>query len=386
MTLIRRGAVMAAAMVIGLSLAACGNNLTQGGSGSNGSGTTGTINLGMLTPLTGSSAAIGPNMQNGAQLAVDEINAQGGVGGRKLALTVSDEGCDPRTAAAGAAKLVSDHIDISVGGYCSSATLPTLSIFNKANIPMIIPAANSADLVAQKLPNVFMINGTGVQQAEAASKFIKSQGSTAVALLDDNTSYSTDIAKRAGQDLQSLGVNVVTHQSVTAGESNYSGAVNAVMSSHADFVYWTGYYQEGGLIIKQLKAAGYQGKIMVADGTVDEKLVQIAGQQNAQGVFATMTETPQTVPDGQAWVKKYQDKFGSAPGPYSTQSYDAVRVAAEAVRLAGSTDGQAVTKALMQINGFKLFSGPLQFTPEHTLTEGGFDILVVRGDDFALNK
>jgi len=385
MTLLRRGAVLAAALAIGLGLTACGGgNLTQ--SGSSGGDSKGPIKLGMLTPLTGSSAAIGPYMQNGAQLAIDEINAQGGVAGRKLSLDVSDDACDPKTAAAGAAKLVSDHVDISVGGYCSSATLPTLSIFDKASVPMIIPAANSADLIAQHLPNVFLLNGTGIQQAQAASAFIKSQGTTAAALLDDNTSYSTDITKRAQQDLQKAGVAVATHQSVTAGESDYSGAVNAVLGSHADFVYWTGYYQEGGLIIKQLAAAGYHGKFMVADGSVDAKLVEIAGQQNAQGVYATMTQTPQTIPGGQDWIAKYQKKFGAAPGPYSPQAYDAVRVAAEAVRIAGSTDGAAVEKALMGINGFSIFSGPLKFTPEHTLTAGGFDILVVRGTDFVLNK
>lgn len=382
-TMIRHSAAAAAALVLGLGLSACGGDLTSGGSGDDSSGP---IKLGMLTPLTGSSSAIGPNMRNGAQLAVDEINDKGGVDGRKLELTVEDEACDPKTAAAGAAKLVSAEIDISVGGYCSSATLPTLSRFNKAGIPMIIPAANSADLVAQKLPNVFLLNGTGIQQAEAAATFIKEQGATAVALLDDNTSYSTDITKRTEQDLQPMGIKVATHQSVTAGESDYSGAVNAVLNAQADFVYWTGYYQEGGLIIKQLRAAGYAGKIMVADGSVDPQLIQIAGQQNAQGVFATMTQTPQTIPGGESWIKSYQDKFDSAPGPYSTQAYDAVRVAAEAVRIAGSTDGDAVIKALEKIDGFKIFSGSLKFTPEHTLSEGGFDILVVQGDDFALNK
>ncbi|WP_324786912.1 branched-chain amino acid ABC transporter substrate-binding protein [Streptomyces sp. H51] len=382
MTFIRRGTMTAAAMALGLTLTACGN-LTGESSGKDSSGP---IKLGMLTPLTGSSAAIGPYMKDGAQLAVDEINAKGGIDGRKLSLTVEDEACDPKTAAAGAAKLVSAGIDISVGGYCSSATLPTLSIFDKANIPMLIPAANSTDLLAPEQRNVFMINGTGIQQAEAASKFIKKQGSKRVALLDDNTSYSTDIANRTGDQLGLLGVKIADHQSVTAGESDYSGAVNAVLDSKADFVYWTGYYQEGGLLIKQLKAAGYKGRIMIADGSVDAKLVKIAGRKNAQGVFATMTQTPQTIPDGQAWVDKYKKKFGSEPGPYSTQSYDAVRVAAEAVRKAGSTDGDDVIRALEKIDGFEIFSGPLKFTIQHTLSVGGFDILVVKDDNFVLDK
>ncbi|GGX98205.1 branched-chain amino acid ABC transporter substrate-binding protein [Streptomyces anandii] len=384
MTHIRRGTTAVAAIALGLTLTACGGDLTDDASG--GGKSSATLRLGMLTPLTGSSAAIGPYMKDGAQLAVDEINAKGGVDGRKLSLTVEDEACDPKTAAAGAAKLVSAGVDVSVGGYCSSATLPTLSIFDKAHIPMIIPAANSADLLTQQRRNVFLINGTGIQQAETAAKFIKAEGSRSVALIDDNTSYSTDITKRTGDRLGLLGVKVAGHQSVTAGESDYSGAVNAVMDSKADFVYWTGYYQEGGLLIKQLRAAGYQGRIMVADGSVDGKLIKIAGRKNAQGVFATMTQTPQTIPGGQGWVAKYKAKFGSEPGPYSTQAYDAVRVAAEAVRKAGSTDGRDVTKALEQIDGFKLFSGPLKFTIQHTLSVGGFDILVVKDDTFVLNK
>lgn len=386
----RRAALAAAAATLALGLSACGGSLTDsGGSGGGASGGAdkSDIKLGMITPLSGSSAAIGPYMKNGAQLAVDEINAAGGVEGRKLTLIAEDGACDPKTAAAAASKLVTDGINISVGGYCSSATLPTLTIFGKADIPMIIPAANSADLVKANQSNVFLLNGTGIQQAQAAADFMKAEGSKAVALVDDNTSYSKDITTRVAEDLKGGDVKVVSQQSVTAGESDYSGAVTAIMQSKADFVYWTAYYQEGGLLIKQLKGAGYTGKIMVADGSVDKQLIQIAGKDNAQGVFATMTQTPQTIPGGEEWIAKYKKAFNADPGPYSPQSYDAVRVAAEAVRLAGgSTDGKAVIKALESIDGFQIFSGKLKFTPERTLTEGGFDILVVKGDDFVLNS
>lgn len=382
----RRVGVVAAGAGLALLLAACGGGgITDGGPG--GGETSGDIILGMLTPLSGGSAAIGPYMKNGGQLAVDEINEAGGVMGRQLKLVVEDEACDPKTAAAGAAKLVTAGTVVSVGGYCSSATLPTLSIFGKADIPMIIPAANSNDLVKDKLPNVFLINGTGAQQAAAAVEFMKSKGAKAIALADDNTSYSKDITTRTAQDLQGQGdIKVVSQQSVTAGESDYSAAVTAILRAQPDFVYWTGYYQEGGLLIKQLRAAGYKGDIMVADGSVDKQLVSIAGEANAQGVFATMTQTPQTIPGGDAWIAKFKEKTGAEPGPYSPQAYDAVRVAAEALKKANSTKGDDIIKALEEIDGFEIFSGALKFTDEHTLSEGGFDILVVKGSDFALNQ
>ncbi|RAN78778.1 branched chain amino acid ABC transporter substrate-binding protein [Bacillus sp. SRB_336] len=372
------GAVAAAL----LATTGCGGIL--GGSGDK-TANSGPIKLAAVIPMSGSSAPTGVYMKNGMQMAVDEINAKGGVLGRQLSLDLEDGACDPTQAAAAANKAVSNGAVISVGGYCSGATLPTLPIFAKANIPMIIPAANSQDLVNQKLPNVFLINGTGTQQAAAAVKFMAKDGVKSVALVDDNTSYSKDIATETKKDLQADGtVKVALATSVTAGESDYSSAVHDIMGANPDMLYWTGYYQEGGLIINQLKAAGFKGKIMVADGSVDPSLVKIAGAASAEGVFATMTQTPDTIKGAETWIADYTKKFGAAPGPYSTQSYDAVRVAAEAVTQAKGTDGAAVIKALEGINGFQIFSGPLKFTAEHTLSSGGFQILAIQGGKFVL--
>jgi branched-chain amino acid transport system substrate-binding protein len=377
----RRFAALAGLASAALLASGCSGGLLSGGDSSSGSGP---IKLGMVAPMSGSSAAIGPYMRNGAQLAIDEINDKGGVNGRQLALKVEDGACDPKTATAAANKLVTDDIAVSVGGYCSGATLPTLPLFNKADVPMLIPAANSNDLVDQHLPNVFLINGTGTQQADTAVAWMKKVGAKRVSLMDDNTSYSKNIADLTAQLLSQGTPALAGRQSVTPGESDYSANVNAVVSQHPDFVYWTGYYQEGGLIIRQLRQAGYTGDIMVADGSVDQKLIDIAGGSNADGVFATMTQTPQTIPGAEKWISDYKAKFGSEPGPYSTQAYDAVRVAAEAIKNAGSTNGAKVEKALEGIDGFQLFSGPLKFTPDHTLSEGGFQILVVDGGKFTL--
>jgi branched-chain amino acid transport system substrate-binding protein len=156
------------------------------------------------------------------------------------------------------------------------------------------------------------------------------------------------------------------------------------MDKKPALVYWTGYYQEGGLIINQLKKAGFTGKIMVADGSVDPSLPKIAGA-GAEGVFATMTQTPDTLKGAETWISNYKAKFNADPGPYSTQSYDAVRLAAKAIDTAGSTKGDAIIKALEGIDGFAMFSGPLKFTPEHTLSSGGFVVLVIKDGKFILD-
>jgi branched-chain amino acid transport system substrate-binding protein len=382
----RNALTLAGATALLLAATGCSSGLLSGGGGSGGDDS-GPINIGMVIPTSGSSAPTGVYMQNGAQLAVDEINKAGGIlDGRTLKLLVQDEACDPQQAVAAANKLVSSGVVVSVGGYCSGATLPTLPIFEKAGVPMIIPAANSQDLVKQGLKNVFMINGTGKQQSTAALTFLKKKKFATVALVDDNTSYSKDITTETQKQIEADGsAKVVLNTSVTAGESDYSGVVRDIIGAKPDLVYWTGYYQEGGLIINQLKAQGFSGAIMVADGSVDPSLPKIAGS-GSDGVFATMTQTPDTLTGAKAkkWVADYKKKFNSEPGPYSTQSYDAVRVAAEAIKKAKSTKTDAVIKALEGINGFSLFSGPLKFTPEHTLSSGGFIILVVKDGKFVL--
>jgi len=374
---------MAAAVL--LATTACSGGLLGGEAEDDGEAASGPIKIGMVIPISGSSAPTGAYMENGAQLAVDEINDAGGIlDGRMLELLVEDEACDAQQGVASANKLVSSEVVVSVGGYCSGATLPQLPIFGGANIPMIIPAANSQDLVREGLKNVFLINGTGLQQSTAALDFITKSGYATVALVDDNTSYSTDITTETESQITEDGTaEVVLNTSVNAGESDYSAVVRDITGSGAEIVYWTGYYQEGGLIIDQLRQAGYTGDIMVADGSADATLAEIAGDA-AEGVFATMTPTPDTLEGAEEWIANYEAEFGAAPGPYSTQSYDAVRLAAEAIETAGSTDGDEIIAALEGISGFDMFSGPLEFTDEHTLSNGGFVILKMEGGKFVL--
>ena len=381
----RNTVLVSIATAVLLTTAGCSGGLLGGGN-TGGDGETGPVKIGMVIPISGSSAPTGAYMQNGAQLAVDEINAAGGIlGGRMLELMVEDEACDAQQSVAGANKAVSDGAVVSVGGYCSGATLPTLPIFAAANIPMIIPAANSQDLVNQGLSNVFMINGTGKQQSTAALTFMKKSGYDTVALVDDNTSYSKDITTETQAQIEADGsVTVLLNTSVTAGESDYSAVVRDIMGANPALVYWTGYYQEGGLIINQLTNAGYTGAIMVADGSVDPSLAEIAGG-GSEGVFATMTQTPDTLEGAEDWIANYKAAFNADPGPYSTQSYDAVRLAAQAIEDAGNTDGDAIIAALEAIDGFDMFSGPLKFTPEHTLSSGGFVILEIKGGKFILS-
>ncbi len=207
------GAIAATAALV---LTGCSGGLAGGDGGGSSDGP---IKLGMLAPFSGSEAAFGDYMKFGAQLAIDEINAEGGVDGRDLELVTEDDGCDATQAVSAANKLVSAGVHGSVGGYCSGATLPTLPVFEGAGVPMVIPAANSTKLVDQ---GAFLINGTGTQQAAAAIAYAEKLGSKNVVLIDDNTDYSVDLANSFEEQAGSL--NIVKRESVNPDEKDFAVA------------------------------------------------------------------------------------------------------------------------------------------------------------------
>lgn len=366
-------APLAAAAAVALALTGCSGGLAGG---DDGGGDEGPIKIGMLAPFSGSEAAFGDYMKFGAQLAINQINDDGGIDGRDLELITEDDACDATTAASAANKLVTAGVVASVGGYCSGATQPTLPIFGDADIPMVIPAANSNALVGK---GAYMINGTGAQQAEAAMKFAQQQGATKVGVLNDQTDYSKDLADTfvGGAD----GFDVVHDGAVNPDDKDFSANVKSVLDAEPDFIFWTGYYQAGGLLTRQLREAGYTGDILVGDGSVDSQFAQIAGDGFTDDVYGTFTKTPDML-DDEGWLDAYREvSGGDEPGPYSMQAYDAVRVVAEGMTSAGSTDGQAVHDAIAGIDGLELVSsGPLKFTPEGTLSSGGF-VIVTIGDE-----
>ncbi len=337
----------------------------------------GPITLGMLAPFSGSESAFGVYMQNGAELAIQEINADGGVLGQELELVVEDDACDATTSVAAANKLVTEGVVASVGGYCSGATLPTLPIFDQAGIPMVIPAANSNDLPDAGLPGVFLINGTGTQQAQAAVQYAQQEGAATVAVIDDATSYSADLAEAFVAQAGEAGVEVAFEATVTPGENDYSSVATQLAQAAPDLVYWTGYYQEGALINRQSVDAGYEGVFMVADGSIDGSFAEITGDDYIANVVGTFTQTPDMLVGAESWIADYTELSGAEPGPYSTQAYDAVRIVAQAMEDAGSTEFDAVVSALEALDEYETFAGPLTFTDTHTRESGGFVVVSI---------
>jgi branched-chain amino acid transport system substrate-binding protein len=273
-----------------------------------------TMTFGVLVPTTGSEATYGQDMANAVTLAIDEINAAGGVLGKQLASTVADDACDAQQAVNAASKLASSGVVGVVGGYCSGATVPTLKIFGDAKLPMVIPAANSTKLIPANPGNVFMINSTGNDQVAKAQEYFKGKGIKSIAIVNQGDAYSQDLADLTRKSWEEAGNTVTAFETTNKGEQDYSSVVTAIKSGNPDAVFWTAYYADGGLLIRQLREAGYQGLIAVGDGSNSPELFKIAGQPpKASSPFPT--QRPSSCPKPRPSRKPTRSSSAPLPAP-----------------------------------------------------------------------
>ncbi|GLQ54755.1 branched-chain amino acid ABC transporter substrate-binding protein [Devosia nitrariae] len=341
------------------------------------------IAIGVQVPTTGSEATYGQDMANAIAIAQGEINANGGVLGQQLSMVVGDSACDPQQSVNAASKLVSLNVVGVVGGYCSGATLPTLKIYGDANVPFVIAAANSTQLIPANPGNAFMINSTGDQQATRAVEFLSSKGATTLAIVNQGDAYSQDLANLTRDAWTEAGHTVAAFETANKGEQDFSAIVTAIRGANPDAVFWTAYFADGGLLIRQLRQGGYQGIIAVGDGSNSPNLFDIAGRA-AEGVFAFSNPTADFLPAAQDFAETYTQQYNAAPGPYAPLAYDGMRLLAWAIEKAGSTDADAIIEALATADGEEWLAGPISFTEQNTLARSNF--IVLEGKDGAWTR
>ena len=338
----------------------------------------GTMKIGVQVPTTGSEATYGRDMFNAAQIAADEINAKGGILGKKIELISGDSACDPQQAVNAASKLVSQKVVAVVGGYCSGATQPTLKVYGDAHIPFVITASNSTKLIPANPGNAFMINSTGDQQAKTAVDFFKKKEIKTIAIVNEGDAYSQNLAELTRDAWKKDGGKVVDYETVNKGEQDYSAVVTSINSASPDAVFWTAYYADGGLFIRQLRQSGYQGVITVGDGSNSTKLFDIAGRA-AEGVYAFSNPIAKFLPAAKSFIATYKKRYNAEPGPYAPLTYDGMQLTAWAINKAGTTDAAKVEKVLAATDGKEWLTGPIAFTKKNTLARSNFVVLEGKG-------
>ena len=305
------------------------------------------IRIGVLVPLSGDNMSSGVDLLNAATLASDEINAAGGVLGRRIELVPVDDACDPQKATAAAQNLLVSGVAGVTGGYCSGAAIPESEVLHPQGIPYIVMATNPA-VTERGLNTVFRNAGRDDRQGIFAARFLAGPvGTRKLAILHNNSTYAKGLAEHtrtANGDLK-LGMQIVFFDAIASGQPDYRAALTKIKESGADTLYFTGYAAEAGIIVRQAKELGLGVRLIGGDATNEPSVIKTAGSA-AEGFIVTTAPLPEFLPGATTFITAYTERFGAGPGPFSVFEYDAVKVLGTAITQAVSTDPRDVGEAL----------------------------------------
>jgi amino acid/amide ABC transporter substrate-binding protein, HAAT family (TC 3.A.1.4.-) len=349
------------------------------------------IRIGAPFNLTGGMASIDVPAANGARLAAEEINAAGGVLGRPLELLIRDTKTDPATAATVVTQLIEQDKVVAVIGFNDSDyVLAAGPICQRAGIPFITVGATSPRLPGQVGDMLFLTPfGDNVQAAVGAEFAFEKFGKTAYLLWDKGAEFTTVLAKYFKDRFTELGGSIVLEDTYQSGDKDFSAQIAKVkaLPQQPDFYYISALPDDVGTIVKQFRNAGITGPIVGGDGYDTPLLIQVAGPAAENVFFTTHSLLTADSPNERVrkFVTAYKQKYGTEPeAVFAALGYDTVYVLAEAIRRAGSTDGQAIKKALESIRDFPAVTGVINYSPQSHIPQKGVTVIEVKGGKFTL--
>jgi branched-chain amino acid transport system substrate-binding protein len=308
----------------------------------------GPIKIGVAGPHSGDLASYGLPTVNAAKILTEKINAEGGLLGRQVELVIEDDVCKPEVATNTAAKLVGDGVVAVIGHICSGATKAAMGIYNDSKIPAISPSATNPALTQSgDYPNFFRTIAPDNAQAQLEVNFaLNTLGVSKIAVLHDKGDYGKGLAEFAKGYLEADSrANVVLFEGITPGAVDYTAVINKIKNSGAEAVIFGGYHPEASKLVSQMKKRAMDIAFISDDGVKDQTFIKVAGEF-AEGVYASGPMDTATNPLTIQATKEHQDKYGADPGAFYLNAYAAVQALFNAIKVAGSTDYDAVTNAL----------------------------------------
>ncbi|MDR5774046.1 branched-chain amino acid ABC transporter substrate-binding protein [Caballeronia sp. LZ003] len=331
------------------------------------------VKIGHVAPLTGANAHLGKDTENGARLAVEEINKKGLViGGQKitLALDAQDDASDPRQGTQVAQKLVDDKVAAVVGHMNSGTSIPASKIYSDANVLQISPSATNPVYTQQGFRTTYRVVATDAQQgpalADYAARVLKAKS---VAIVDDATAYGQGFANEFEKRAKANGMNVLSHDATTDKAVDFRAILTKVKSEHPDVIMYGGMDATGGPFAKQARQLAISSKVLAGDGLCAASLSQLAGEA-ADNVVCSIAGMPLAkMPDGPAFEQRYEARFGQKVQLNAPFAYDAVYIIVDAMKRANSTSPDKILAAMPNTD-FKGVLGETQFDAHGDLRQG----------------
>ena len=327
----------------------------------------GTIKIGVITSLTGSLAAFGEAHKNGYAIALDEINAHGGVLGKKVELDFYDDQSKPDQAVQGVSKLVDqDGVPIILGSYSSESTKAIVGTVTQRETPLIIPTATADNVMDSKSPWVFRICAGANDYAKETIAFLKANGAPkTMAIVYENTNFGQSNMKAMTAAAKEAGINVVAVESYEAKSPDYKAVLQRVKQANPEVIYFCSYLLDATTLMRQSREVDLNPKYFTSAGTgfaAAEFPTDKGAGKNAEYTFSTSQWLPEAKwPGSKEFDAEFFKRFNSHPAYHAIQAYAALKVAAAAINNAKSAEPAKIRDAIKNINLPSTAFGPIKF-------------------------
>ena len=324
------------------------------------------IQIGLAGPLTGQYATFGEQMRHGAEQAIADINAKGGVLGEKLVLREVDDACDPKQAVTVANNLMSGGVKFVVGHFCSGSSIPASKVYAEEGALQISPSSTNPALTDAGLDNVFRVCGRDDQQGVVDGNYIlKHFAGQKVGIIHDNSTAGRGQAEQVKKTLNEHNVTEVLFDSYTPGQRDYATLISKLKRAGATVLFVGGYHTEAGLIARQLKEQNATIQMMGGDALMTDEFWSIAGPAG-EGVLMSFSPDPRNKPEAASAIAAMR-KAGYEPEGYTLYSYASVQAIADAITRAGKADPVKAAQMLRQGN-VKTVVGDIGFNAKGDVT------------------
>ncbi len=342
-----------------------------------------TLKLGLSAPFTGAASAFGQEMLRGAETAADEVNATGGVLGKQLVIDQGDDKADPLAAAAAAQKLIGDGAIGVVGPATSAAAIAASTVYEQAGMPMISPTANDPKLTDRGQRFVFRATGRWDQEpALIADYLLRTAKKSKIAIVADPSNYGQLMATGLKQALAASNMTPVLNETIDPTTREFGPLATRIKAAGADGLFYGGYFNDAGNLVKQLGAAGLQLQVTSDDAVQDQGFVSQAGDAGNGTVLPSAPDLA-SVGSTTTFLANYKRAYGINASIYAVATYDSVKLLADAVNRAGSTNGEAIRQALSSTSTFSgIYLGKVSFDSKGDLQGKPWVLWSVQGGKF----
>jgi branched-chain amino acid transport system substrate-binding protein len=341
------------------------------------------VKIGHVGPISGASAHLGKDNENGAKLAIEELNAKGiMIGGKKVTfqLVTEDDAADPKQGTAVAQKLVDAKVQGVIGHLNSGTTVPASKIYNDAGIPQISPSSTQPMYTKQGFPGAFRVVANDNKLGGTLGKYaVTKLGAKNIAVIDDRTAYGQGVAGEFVKGAK--GAKIVAKEFTTDKATDFTAILTSLKAKKPDLVFFGGMDAVGGPMLKQMKALGINAKFMGGDGVCTESMIRLAGDGLGEGnvtcaeAGGVMGPQEKVLADFSARFKK---RFGVDVQLYAPYVYDSVMVMAQAMQNAKSSDPAKYLPELKKIK-HQGVTGLIQFDDKGDIKDGALTLFTFKG-------